>query len=42
MTDSKVKSTSPDVVAAPVIETRIFVIRGRQVMLDETWRTCTA
>jgi hypothetical protein len=35
MADSKVEKTKPRAVAAPGIERRIFVIRERQVMLDE-------
>lgn len=35
MSDSAVEKTELQVVTAPAIEKRIFVIRGRQVMLDE-------
>jgi ORF6N domain-containing protein len=35
MADSAIGRTAVEVVAAPTIEKRIFVIRGRQVMLDE-------
>jgi hypothetical protein len=35
MADSAAEKTELQVVAAPAIEKRIFVIRGRQVMLDE-------
>jgi DNA-binding transcriptional MerR regulator len=35
MAEPKEKAASPEVIAAPAIEKRIFVIRERQVMLDE-------
>jgi hypothetical protein len=35
MADSPAEKTELQVVAAPTIEKRIFVVRGRQVMLDE-------
>jgi hypothetical protein len=35
MTDSAAEKTELQVVVAPAIEKRIFVVRGRQVMLDE-------
>lgn len=35
MADSAAEKTELEIVAAPAIEKRIFVIRGRQVMLDE-------
>jgi hypothetical protein len=35
MTEAKKTAGLPEVIAAPVIEKRIFVVRGRQVMLDE-------
>ena len=35
MADREQKTTSPEVVATSAIEKRIFVIRERQVMLDE-------
>lgn len=35
MADSAAEKTELQVVAAPAIEKRIFVVRGRQVMLDE-------
>lgn len=35
MADSPAEKTELQVVAAPAIEKRIFVVRGRQVMLDE-------
>jgi ORF6N domain-containing protein len=35
MADSTAEKTELQVVAAPAIEKRIFVVRGRQVMLDE-------
>lgn len=35
MAESTGQTASPDLVAAPAIEKRIFVVRGRQVMLDE-------
>ncbi len=35
MAESTRKTVSLELVAAPAIEKRIFVVRGRQVMLDE-------
>lgn len=35
MADSKEEATSLELIAAPAVEKRIFVIRERQVMLDE-------
>lgn len=35
MAQATVKASSPELIAAPAIEKRIFVVRGRQVMLDE-------
>jgi hypothetical protein len=35
MVDTAAEKAGPQVVAVPVIEKRIFVVRGRQVMLDE-------
>lgn len=35
MADSAAEKTELQVIAAPAIEKRIFVVRGRQVMLDE-------
>jgi hypothetical protein len=35
MAQSTEKANSPELIAAPAIEKRIFVVRGRQVMLDE-------
>jgi hypothetical protein len=35
MDDSAVERTELQVTSAPAIEKRIYVIRGRQVMLDE-------
>jgi hypothetical protein len=35
MAQATEKTNSPELIAAPAIEKRIFVVRGRQVMLDE-------